>query len=133
MQNEQSYIRYQYTSPSFLQGYFKKKLEFNCIQRQNNETNQDCTEIPRPHVLGRVNPEAPHAEPNEVVEVSGNHVADVVFAVVEIVQAPQVAVPHVVGVLKHPNEDMHHIALYAQSGSKKSVAQRELYIFAIYS
>ena len=52
----------------------------------------ESLEVPGPHVLGGVDPEAPDADADEVVDVLGDLVLDVVLAVVEVVQAHQVAV-----------------------------------------
>lgn len=50
----------------------------------------------RPHVLGGVNSNAGHADVHQLVEVTGNGVADVIQRSVQIRQTDEVAVAHVI-------------------------------------
>ena len=56
-------------------------------------------QVSRPHVLAGVHPESLDADVDEIVEVSGNLVPDIVLAAVEVVERDEVAVPDVVGVV----------------------------------
>ena len=50
-------------------------------------------DVIRPHVLGRVHPEADHTEVDAVLEVLGDFLLDVGFAARQVIEAHQVAVP----------------------------------------
>ena len=52
-----------------------------------------------PHVLGGVDPEALDADGDEVVDVVGHLLADVVRAAVEVVETDEIAVADFVGVV----------------------------------
>ena len=56
-------------------------------------------QVSRPHVLAGIHPESLDADVDEIVEVSGNLVPDIVLAAVEVVERDEVAVPDVVGVI----------------------------------
>ena len=83
----------------------------------------DRGQVLGPHVLGGVHPESLDSQVDQVIDVPGDHDVDVGLGAVEVVEAGQVAVPDLGGVVVVANVAVRLVEIQIRVGNAGVVLQ----------